>query len=91
MKKIFYIAESWLRIEHILYGFWAVFWGLNGLDKFFIPQRLADGSLNGWFGTAHREEQMINYFSRLNLSETLALSCCYSIAVFDLLFFIFCI
>lgn len=76
-----------LRIVRILYLFWAIFWTLNGLDKFFngtlVPgpqgQRLV-----GWFGV-NRDAKFIEYFSRLHLPAELALSSLYFFAVLEIL------
>ncbi len=34
-RKRFVLLEDNLRLDYILYAFWAAFWVLNGLDKFF--------------------------------------------------------
>jgi len=34
-NRFYYFLENYLRLEFILYLFWALFWTLNGLDKFF--------------------------------------------------------
>lgn len=35
MKKIIYFIDSKINLITILFLFWTLFWGLNGLDKFF--------------------------------------------------------
>ena len=35
MKKIIYLIDSKINLITILFLFWALFWGLNGFDKFF--------------------------------------------------------
>jgi len=35
MKKIIYLIDSKINLITILFLFWTLFWGLNGLDKFF--------------------------------------------------------
>ncbi len=35
MKKIIYAIDSKINLITILFLFWTLFWGLNGLDKFF--------------------------------------------------------
>lgn len=35
MKKIIYLIDNKINLITILFLFWTLFWGLNGLDKFF--------------------------------------------------------
>lgn len=35
MKKLIYLIDSKINLITILFLFWALFWGLNGFDKFF--------------------------------------------------------
>lgn len=35
MKKLIYLLDSKINLITILFLFWALFWGLNGFDKFF--------------------------------------------------------
>ncbi len=35
MKKLIYLIDSKINLITILFLFWTLFWGLNGLDKFF--------------------------------------------------------
>lgn len=35
MKRIIYLIDSKINLITILFLFWALFWGLNGFDKFF--------------------------------------------------------
>jgi hypothetical protein len=71
-------------MEHILYGFWAMFWTLNGLDKFFNGTTSPDGTPMGWFGVT-RDAKMIGYFGRLYLPEEMAIACLYSLAVVEVI------
>jgi hypothetical protein len=47
MKKLIYLIDGKINLITILFMFWTLFWGLNGLDKFFngtsqlIPERWA--------------------------------------------------
>jgi hypothetical protein len=91
MKKkglLFRVAEGWLRVENLLFTFWAMFWVLNGLDKFFNGKAVKDetwGSYHkGWFGV-NRDEKFIHYFDRLSLPEELALGSLYTFAVLEVL------
>lgn len=72
-QKLFVEIEDKLRLDMILYAFWAGFWLLNGLDKFFRPTgeviREANPVLvQGWFGI-DREDKFRDYFSKLHLEE----------------------
>ena len=86
MFRVFLMAENYLRMENILYAFWSMFWGLNGLDKFFngVMTKTDYGTVAiGWFGV-NRDDKMIHYFSRLHLPEELALFSLYGIALFEI-------
>ncbi len=64
-----------IGIKRLLYVFWAAFWLLNGLDKFF----------NGvWFGVT-RDAKMIAYFESLSLPPELALTFLYGIGIFEII------
>jgi hypothetical protein len=68
-------VNALFSIKRFLYVFWAAFWLLNGLDKFF----------NGaWFGVT-RDAKMIGYFERLLLPPELAISFLYGIAIFEVM------
>lgn len=68
-------VNALFSIKRFLYAFWAGFWLLNGLDKFF----------NGaWFGVT-RDAKMIGYFERLLLPPELALTFLYAIAIFEVI------
>ena len=89
MRRYFFrLAEGWLRVENILFAFWSMFWGLNGLDKFFnapVVHHLRWGSHpRGWFGV-NRDEKFIHYFDRLDLPEWLALGSLYGFALIEVL------
>lgn len=83
----FVAVEDNLRLDLILYAFWAVFWLLNGLDKFFngTPDVGPFGPRTvGWFGV-NRDEKFIDYFSRLYLPEEMALAALYTFAVVEII------
>ncbi len=67
------VAEaSFARFHDVLAGFWLVFWLMNGLDKFFNQPN--------FFGVT-RDGMFIEYFSRIDLPESVALFALYSIGV----------
>jgi hypothetical protein len=90
MRKVFAYVEDFLRIEYILYAFWMVFWGLNGLDKFFngedVESPFIEGLTrpSGWFGV-NRDLKFIDYFDRLGLPEALAIGTLYTFAVLEVM------
>jgi len=107
MKKFVCRIDERVNLVVILLLFWALYWGLNGGDKFFNGQWISSmgmgahkaelvdstGSVSyklfamhptGWYGV-NRDEQMIEYFSRLNLPKEFALISLYSIGVLELL------
>lgn len=81
MKKIVYWIDERVNLVVILFLFWALFWGLNGGDKFFEFFTMHP---TGWYG-ANRDVQIIDYFKRLYLPKELALISLYSIGVLELL------
>ena len=64
--------RSFARFHDVLAGFWLVFWLMNGLDKFFNQPT--------FFGVT-RDGSFIEYFSRIDLPESVALFALYSIGV----------
>jgi hypothetical protein len=88
-SRLYYFLENYLRLEYILYAFWALFWTLNGLDKFFngngavvqMPSGLKVDM--GWFGVT-RNQKFIDYFAKLYLPKWMALSFLYTFAVFEI-------
>jgi hypothetical protein len=42
MKKLVYLIDEKVNLIAILFLFWALFWGLNGGDKFFNGQQVAN-------------------------------------------------
>lgn len=87
-NRLHIFLEDRLRLDNILYAFWAVFWVLNGLDKFFngVPRKhpTYGNYVEGWFGT-NRDDKFIHYFSRLHLPEELALGSLYTFGVAEVL------
>lgn len=86
-RRLRIFVEDYLRLEYILYAFWAMFWTLNGLDKFFngtMVQGPSGPRLEGWFGV-NRDAKFIDYFSRLHLPGELALGCLYFFAVLEVI------
>jgi hypothetical protein len=87
-QKLYATIESKIRLDMILYAFWAMFWILNGLDKFFngTPAKHDEFGkyVKGWFGM-NRDDKFIHYFDRLNLPAELALGSLYSFAVFEVI------
>ena len=56
--------KSLQRFMYVLITYWAIFWFLNGLDKFFNYPK--------FFGKT-RDSSFVEYFSRLDLPDWLAL------------------
>ena len=93
MKKIDRILDFYLQEVNLIYLFWAMFWLLNGLDKFFVgvgsdPDMIcsfADGRSTtcGWFGT-DRDQQMTAYFGKLGLPELIGQMTLYSFAMIEI-------
>lgn len=93
MKKIDRLLDFYLQEVNLIYLFWAMFWILNGLDKFVVgvgaePGMVcffADGRATpcGWFGT-DRAGQMTAYFGKLGLPSILGQVTLYSFAVAEL-------
>ncbi len=81
MKKIVYWIDGRVNLVVILFLFWALFWGLNGGDKFFEFFTMHP---TGWYG-ADRDVQIIDYFKRLYLPKELAVISLYSTGAFELL------
>jgi hypothetical protein len=82
----YYFLENYLRLEYILYFFWALFWTLNGLDKFFngtVVQTANGPKEFGWFGVT-RDQKFIDYFAKLYLPKWMAFSFLYSFAVLEI-------
>lgn len=87
-QKLYATVESNIRLDMILYAFWAMFWVLNGLDKFFNGDPVSEGPygpyVQGWFG-GNRDDKFVHYFSRLDLPAELALGSLYGFAVFEVI------
>jgi len=86
-SRFYYFLENHLRLEYILYAFWALFWTLNGLDKFFngtVVQTANGPKEFGWFGVT-RDQKFIDYFAKLYLPKWMALSFLYTFAVFEVM------
>ena len=86
-SRWYYFLENYLRLEYILYAFWALFWTLNGLDKFFngkVVQTAAGPKEFGWFGVT-RDQKFIDYFAKLYLPKWTALSFLYTFALLEIL------
>ena len=86
-SRLVYFLENFLRLEYILYVFWALFWTLNGLDKFFngtVVQTAAGPREFGWFGVS-RDQKFIDYFARLYLPRWTAMSFLYTVALLEIL------
>ncbi len=81
MKKIVYWIDEKVNLVVILFLFWALFWGLNGGDKFFEFFTMHP---TGSYGV-NRDMQIIDYFQRLYLPQELALIALYSTGAFELL------
>jgi hypothetical protein len=85
-NRFYYFLENYLRLEYILYLFWALFW-LNGLDKFFngtVVQTPSGPKEFGWFGVT-RDQKFIDYFAKLYLPKWTALSFLYTFAVLEII------
>jgi hypothetical protein len=85
-NRFYYFLENYLRLEYILYLFWALFWMLNGLDKFFngtIVQTASGPKEFGWFGVT-RDQKFTDYFAKLYLPKWTALSFLYIFAVLEI-------
>ncbi len=90
LRKLF---DFYLQEVNFIYLFWAMFWMLNGLDKFFVGLgaeegvvcRFADGRETpcGWFGT-DRADQIHAYFDKLLLPQWLGVTTVYSFAIMEL-------
>ncbi len=81
MKKIVYWIDERVNLVVILFLFWALYWLLNGGDRFFNFFTMHP---TGWYG-ANRDVQIIDYFNRLYLPKEVALISLYSIGVLELL------
>ena len=82
----YYFLENFLRLEYILYAFWALFWTLNGLDKFLngtVVQTAGGPKEFGWFGVT-RDQKFTDYFAKLYLPKWVAISCLYSFAIVEI-------
>lgn len=86
------LLDYYLQEVNIIYAFWALFWLLNGLDKFVVGVggggelcEFSDGRSTpcGWFGT-DRGAQMEAYFGKLLLPEWLAHGTLYFFACVEL-------
>ncbi|MGQ0760674.1 MAG: hypothetical protein ACT4OT_01455 [Acidobacteriota bacterium] len=87
LNRWYYFLENYIRLEYILYLFWALFWTLNGLDKFFngtMRQTPAGQKEFGWFGVT-RDQKFIDYFAKLFLPEGVALTFLYIFAVVEII------
>ncbi len=60
----------------IMLAFWAVFWLLNGFDKFFNSQ---------YFYGVTRDPKFIEYFARLNLPGDVSLITLYTIGIVEII------
>ncbi len=86
-NRFYYFLENYLRLEYILYLFWALFWTLNGLDKFLngtVVQTANGPKEFGWFGVT-RDQKFIDYFAKLYLPKWTALSFLYTFAVLEII------
>ncbi|CAM4364192.1 hypothetical protein [Paenibacillus tarimensis] len=68
--------DTKLSLTFIVHSFWAMFWLLNGLDKFFNYQ---------YFYGVTRDEKFANYFATLNLPDYIASICLYAISVIEII------
>jgi len=92
MSRIGKTLDFYFQPVHVVYAFWSMYWGLNGLDKFFdgvgAPAGKACAFANGratpcgWFGTS-RHEQITAYFDKLGMGEWTGPVFLYPIAVFE--------
>ena len=76
MIKVLETINDRLSSRAILVAFWASFWLLNGLDKFFNGQ---------YFFGVTRDEKFIDYFARLNLPSGPALVTLYTFGVLEII------
>lgn len=86
-SQFYYFLENYLRLEYILYLFWALFWTLNGLDKFFngtIVQTVNGPREFGWFGVTRDQKFIETYFAKLYLPEWTAIGFLYTFAVLEI-------
>lgn len=86
-SQFYYFLENYLRLEYILYLFWALFWTLNGLDKFFngtIVQTVNGPREFGWFGVTRDQKFIEIYFAKLYLPEWTAIGFLYTFAVLEI-------
>src|SRR5260370_9578260 len=86
-NRFYYFPQNYLRLEYILYLFWALFWTLNGLDKFFngtVVQTPSGPKEFGWFGVT-RDQKFIDYFAKLYLPKWTALSFLYTFDVLEII------
>ena len=96
MKRLFVYLDDHVRVEYILYAFWASFWLLNGFDKFFGGEEIqlteatrtifdtGDVREVGWYGTT-RDAKFIWYFEKLHLPAAAAQATLYSFAVLQII------
>lgn len=85
-NRFYYFLENYLRLEYILYIFWALFWTLNGLDKFFngtVVQTANGPKEFGWFGVT-RDLKFSDYFAKLYLPKWTAVGFLYTFAVLEI-------
>lgn len=85
--QFYYFLENYLRLEYILYLFWALFWTLNGLDKFFngaIVRTVTGPREFGWFGVTRDQKFIEIYFAKLYLPEWTAIGFLYTFAVLEI-------
>ncbi len=68
------------RLATIISIYWALFWGLNGLDKFCYS---IDFILFRWYGK-DRNAQFSEYFERLNLPQEYVPSFLYLIGIWEI-------
>lgn len=91
--KIRRLFDFYLQEVNFIYLFWAMFWTLNGLDKFFVRVGAEPGSVCyfadgretpcGWFGT-DRANQLHAYFDKLLLPDWMGTVTLYAFAVMEL-------
>ncbi len=91
--KIRRLFDFYLQEVNFIYLFWAMFWTLNGLDKFFVRVGAEPGSVCyfadgretpcGWFGT-DRAGQIHAYFDKLLLPDWMGAVTVYTFAVMEL-------
>src|SRR5713226_3325338 len=84
-NRLYMFLDNHLRLEYILYAFWAIFWTLNGLNKFFKPTVVMTPSGPkefGWYGL-NREQKFTDYFAKLYLPKQMALGFLYTFGVLE--------